>query len=46
MLVIYMVIGIYKLIANGIDSIACKTIYKPKSPERGMIQKFNDLLGD
>ena len=46
MLVIYMVIGIYKLIANGIDTIACKTIYKPKSPERGMIQKFNDLLGD
>jgi len=44
MLVIYMFIGIYKLIANGIDSIARKTIYKPKSPERGMIQKFNDLL--
>lgn len=46
MLVIYMVIGIYKLIANGIDTIACKTIYKPKSPERGMIQKFNELLDD
>lgn len=46
MLVIYMVIGIYKLIANGIDSIACKTIYKPKSPEHGMIQKFNELLDD
>lgn len=46
MLVIYMIIGIYKLIAKGIDSIACKTIYKPKSPERGMIQKFNELLDD
>lgn len=46
MLIIYMVIGIYKLIANGIDTIACKTIYKPKSPERGMIQKFNELLDD
>ena len=46
MLVIYMFIGIYKLIANGIDSIARKTIYKPKSPERDMIQKFNNLLDD
>lgn len=46
MLVIYMFIGIYKLIASGIDSIARKTIYKPKSPERDMIQKFNNLLDD
>lgn len=46
MMVIYMFIGIYKLIASGIDSIACKTIYKPKSPERAMIHKFNDLLDD
>lgn len=46
MLVIYMFIGIYKLIASCIDSIARKTIYKPKSPERDMIQKFNNLLDD
>ena len=46
MLIIYMFIGIYKLIASGIDSIACKTIYKPESPERDMIQKFNNLLDD
>lgn len=42
--VISSIIGIFHLISKFIDYFACKTIYKPKTPERGMINEFNKLL--
>ena len=44
--IIYSVIGIFHLCGKFIDYLACKTIYKPKTPERGMINEFNKLLDD
>lgn len=42
--VVSAIIGIFHLCGHFIDYIACKTIYKPKTPERGMINEFNKLL--
>jgi len=42
--VISFIIGIFHLCGHFIDYIASKTIYKPKTPERGMINEFNKLL--
>lgn len=44
--VVSSIIGIFHLCGHFIDYIACKTIYKPKTPERGMINEFNKLLDD
>ena len=44
--VISSIIGIFHLCGHFIDYIACKTIYRPKTPERGMINEFNKLLND
>jgi hypothetical protein len=44
--VISSIIGIFHLCGHFIDYIASKTIYKPKTPERGMINEFNKLLDD
>lgn len=44
--VVSAIIGIFHLCGHFIDYIACKTIYKPKTPERGMINEFNKLLDD
>lgn len=42
--VISAIIGIFHLCGHFIDYIASKIIYKPKTPERGMINEFNKLL--
>lgn len=44
--VISSIIGIFHLCGHFIDYLASKTIYKPKTPERGMINEFNKLLDD
>lgn len=44
--VVSSIIGIFHLCGHFIDYIASKTIYKPKTPERGMINEFNKLLDD
>lgn len=44
--VISAIIGIFHLCGHFIDYIASKIIYKPKTPERGMINEFNKLLDD
>ena len=44
--VISSIIGIFHLCGHFIDYIASNTIYKPKTPERGMINEFNKLLDD
>ena len=44
--VISSIIGLFHLCGHFIDYIASKTIYKPKTPERGMINEFNKLLDD
>ena len=44
--VVSSIIGIFHLCGHFIDYIASKTIYKPKTPERGMINEFNKLLND
>ena len=44
--VVSAIIGLFHLCGHFIDYIASKTIYKPKTPERGMINEFNKLLDD
>lgn len=44
--VVSFIIGAFHLCGHFIDYLACKTIYKPKNPEQGIINEINKLLND